>query len=141
MRRGHVDPASEFGAGDTMISVVTLALAGFHGAYAFLLIRYGEALWSLPTYDTAKAMPGGVYIWIFFAILSATLLFTGWASKREVIAGAGATVSAVWLVFFALTFGMDAMDDPTPVALPGIAIYGSVAFIAAARAGVALVRI
>lgn len=123
-----------------MIGVVTLALAGFHGAYAFLLIRYGEALWSLHTYDTAKAMPSGVYIWIFFALMSATLLFTGWASKREAIAGAGATVSAVWLVFFAISFGMDAIDDPTPVALPGVAIYGSVAFIAAARAGVALGR-
>lgn len=135
-----MDPASEFGAGDTMIGVVTLALAGFHGAYAFLLIRYGEALWSLPTYDTAKAIPSGVYVWIFFALMSSALLLTGWALRKEVIAGAGATVSAVWLVFFALTFGMDAINDPTPVALPGVAIYGSVGLIAAARAGVALGR-
>lgn len=123
-----------------MIGIVTLALAGFHGAYAFLLIRYGEALWSLPTYDTAKATPGGVYTWIFFALTSSVLMLTGWALRKEAIAGAGATVSAVWLVFFALTFGMDAIDDPTPVALPGVAIYGSVALIAAARAGVALGR-
>lgn len=135
-----MDPAKEISAGDTMIGVVTLALAGFHGAYAFLLIRYGEALWSLSTYDTAKATPGGVYAWIFFAILSATLLFIGWASRRETIAGAGATVSGVWLVFFAITFGMDAIDDPTPVAIPGVVIYGSVALIAAARAGIALGR-
>ena len=137
MKRGHVDSARGLSAGDTMIGVVTLALAGFHGAYAFLLIRYGEALWSLPTYDTAKAMPGGVAIWTFFALMSSAFLLAGWAFKRETIAGVGATVSAVWLTFFAITFGMDAIDDPTPVALPGVAIYGSVALIAAARAGVA----
>lgn len=123
-----------------MIGVVTLALAGFHGVYAFLLIRYGEALWSLPTYDTAKAIPGGIYIWIFFALTSSALLLIGWALRREAFAGAGATVSAVWLAFFAITFGVDTIDDPTPVALPGVAIYGSVALIAAARAGVALGR-
>lgn len=134
------DPVKVITAGDVMLRVVALALAGFHGSYGFLLTVYGEALWGLPTYDAAKAMPGGTNTWAVIAYTSCIILLLGTIRRSERVVAVGAAISALWLSFFATAFGIDAIDDPTPVALPGVAIYGSVTFIAAARLGTAIGR-
>lgn len=138
--RPAADPVKSITAGDVMLRVVALALAGFHGGYGFLLTVYGDALWALPPYDAAKTMPGGTNTWAVIAYTSSILLLVGTIKRKETVVAIGAAVSALWLSFFATAFGIDALDDPTPLALPGIVIYGSVTFIAAARLGTALGR-
>lgn len=130
-----VDPFKAIQAGKVMLTVTAAALALIIGGYAALLLTYREALWALPTYDSAKAMPGGVDTWIMAALIAAFLLVIGIISKREHLIGVGSTISSVWLFFFAFSFGMDAYHDPTPVALPGVVIYSGLALMAAARVG------
>lgn len=132
------DPRKLISTGRVMLQVVALALAGFHGLYGLLLITFGEALWALPPYDTAKMVPGGVYTWAVIAVSSCLFLLLGTIRSSETLVAVGAALSAMWLSFFAIAFGVDSLDDPTPVALPGVVIYGSATFIATARLGAAL---
>lgn len=134
------DPYRALKAGDTMLSIVALSLATVHGGYGALILIHGKSLWALPTYDAALSFPGGQATWLVASLLAALLLLAGTVFRSEHIVGAGATASALWLSFFAAAFAISALDDTTPVALPGVIIYGGVALIAATRAALALGR-
>lgn len=133
------DPRREIAAGVVIERTVAYILAVLHGGYGALLALYGEQL-SLRTYGPALSVPGGTRTWAVFAIGAAVLLVIGTALRRERVVGAGATISGLWLSFFAVMFGIAAVQDTTPVALPGVLIYACVAVLAAARAGTAIGR-
>lgn len=134
------DPRREIAAGVVIERTVAYVLAVLHGGYGALLALYGEQLWALRTYGPALSVPGGTRTWAVFAIGAAVLLVIGTALRRERIVGVGATISGLWLSFFAVMFGIAAIQDTTPVALPGVLIYTCVAVLAAARAGTAIGR-
>ena len=136
--KSAVDPQYALVVGDTMLRAVALGLALIHGGYAILLTLHGESLWALSVYDTAKSVLGGITFWIIIAVVASVTLIVGTFIRNEKVVGCGATISALWLAFFATAFGIDAYNDPTPVALPGVVIYGGTAIIAAARVGAAM---
>lgn len=117
--------------------VVAVALAVFHACYALLITIHDTDLWSLRTYSAALAVPGSPDTWAVVAAAAAVLLTVGTATGREAVVAVGAALSGVWLTFFALMFGIAAVGDPTPVAQPGVIIYGCAAAIAVTRAGTA----
>ncbi|WP_264885664.1 hypothetical protein [Dietzia sp. NCCP-2495] len=117
--------------------VVALALAVFHGCYSLLIVWHDTDLWSLRTYSAALAVPGSPGTWAVVAAAAAVLLIVGTVTGRERLVAAGAALSGLWLTFFALMFGIAAVGDTTPVAQPGVIIYGCAAVIAVTRAGTA----
>ena len=117
--------------------VVAIALAVFHASYAALIVWHDTDLWSLRTYSAALAVPGSPTTWAVVAAASAILLAAGTATGRERLVAYGAALSGLWLTFFALMFGIAAVGDPTPVAQPGVIVYGCAAAIAVTRAGTA----
>lgn len=123
-----------------MERTVALMLATLHGGYGLLLATHGHDLWALSTYGPALSVPGGVVTWGVVAVAAAILLLVGTIIRRETIVGAGATISALWLMFFSIMFGIAAWQDGSTVALPGVLIYGCVAVLAAGRAGTAVGR-
>lgn len=134
------DPRRDIAAGVVIERTVAYVLAVLHGGYGLLLARYGADLWALSTYGPALSVPGGVVTWGVVAMAAAAMLAVGTVLRRETIVGAGATLSALWLTFFAIMFGVAALHTGTPVALPGVLIYACVAVLAAARAGTAIGR-
>ena len=134
------DPRRDIAAGLVMERTVALMLATLHGGYGLLLATHGNDLWALSTYGPALSVPGGVVTWGVVAVAAAVLLLVGTITWRETIVGAGATISALWLMFFSIMFGIAAWQDGSPVALPGVLIYGCVAVLAAGRAGTAVGR-
>lgn len=120
-----------------MDRVVAYLLAVLLGGYGALLALFGGSLWELDTYHAALAVPGGVVTWAVAAMVSAVLLLVGSAAELENIVGAGATLAAVWLIFFAIMFATSAATMGSPLALPGVLVYGVCGIVAATRAGIA----
>lgn len=140
IRSRHQPPAaSQLAAGGVLLHAVALLLAMLHGGYAALLATHGRELWRLDTYDTARAVPGGITTWAVLAAVAALLLLAGTATRREALTGAGASVAAVWLGALALGFLGDYTEDHNVAALPGLLSYGCWGMLAAVRAG-AVVR-
>ena len=102
--------ARDVAAGVVLLNGVPWILTVFHACYGLFIVLYGESLWALQTYGPALSVPGGVVSWGVTSVLAAGLLVIGVSVRREKVVGVGATLSALWLTFFSLMFGIASVN-------------------------------
>jgi hypothetical protein len=89
----------------------------------------GPRRFSAPAFETARAVPGGVYTWAVAATASGVISWAGiWRGWRRPIVGVGLACQGGWYAFLDVSLWLTATADPT-VPLAGPVVYALVAVI------------
>lgn len=83
----------------------------------------GPGRFSAPAFETARAVPGGVYTWAVAVTVGGVISWAGiWHGWRRSIVGAGLACQGGWYAFLDVSLWLTAAADPT-VPLTGPVVY------------------